>query len=106
MSSFIWILIFAGVMYWMHGSGGGCCGGHNHGNSGRYESGGNHEDSSSTSLFNSQFQVINGQTLYKDPVCGSNVAKDVAIKKNINGIDYYFCSQECLNKFIKNIKKS
>ncbi len=100
MSSFIWILIFLGVMYWMHGKGGGCCGGHSHGNNNHHKSANKDGNSRTDSSYHSHSKQIDGQTLHKDPVCGSNVAEDVAIKKNIDGTNYYFCSQECLNKFI------
>jgi Cu+-exporting ATPase len=46
-----------------------------------------------------------------DPVCGMKVPKKKSIKKDFDGKTYYFCSQECLDKFeapekeLKNMKK-
>ena len=34
-----------------------------------------------------------------DPVCGMKVSKKNSIKKEFDGKTYYFCSQECLDKF-------
>ncbi|HLD57769.1 MAG TPA: heavy metal translocating P-type ATPase [archaeon] len=34
-----------------------------------------------------------------DPVCGMKVEKNKSIKKDFNGRIYYFCSEECVNKF-------
>jgi len=101
MSSFIWILIFIGVMYWMHGKGGGCCGGgHSHGDNDQNKSAHNDGNSRTDTLHYSHSKQVDGHTLHKDPFCGSNVAEDVAIKKIIDGTNYYFCSQECLDKFM------
>ncbi len=46
-----------------------------------------------------------------DPVCGMKVMKNKSIKKEFDGKTYYFCSQQCLDKFeapekeLKNMKK-
>lgn len=46
-----------------------------------------------------------------DPVCGMRISKSGAIKKESDGKTYYFCSEECLQKFespeqeLKNMKK-
>ncbi len=34
-----------------------------------------------------------------DPVCGMRVGKDNSIKRDFAGRIYYFCSEECVNKF-------
>jgi len=93
MGSFLLIIIAVGAMYWMHGRGGGCCGGghshghghnhnhnHNHGRDSNHNSYGERQSSSC----HLQPKQMSGQILHKDPVCGSNVAEDAAIKKIIN----------------------
>lgn len=42
----------------------------------------------------------------KDPICGMTVDEDSALKLTSVGEDYYFCSQNCLRKFIKENKIS
>jgi uncharacterized protein len=37
--------------------------------------------------------------LQQDPVCGTYVAVDTSLKKIVAGRVYYFCSDECRNKF-------
>lgn len=48
-------------------------------------------------------QVQKGITKVIDPVCGMTVTEDTAAgKKEYKGQTYYFCSQNCLNKFSAN----
>lgn len=35
----------------------------------------------------------------KDPVCGMQVEKDTALQAERDGKTYYFCSEECQQKF-------
>ena len=37
--------------------------------------------------------------LKKDPVCGTFVSTSTALQKSSRGETYYFCSQECRDKF-------
>jgi len=37
----------------------------------------------------------------KDPVCGMQVDEKIALKGKRGKIDYYFCSEECRNKFLE-----
>lgn len=37
--------------------------------------------------------------LKKDPVCGIYVSTATKMKKTVNGIEYYFCSESCRKKF-------
>lgn len=39
------------------------------------------------------------EALKKDPVCGTFVAPSTALQKDRNGQTFYFCSQECREKF-------
>jgi len=36
--------------------------------------------------------------LHKDPVCGTYVAESAAVKKQIGGQTFYYCSEDCRNK--------
>lgn len=44
------------------------------------------------------------EELVQDPYCQTYVLKRSSIKKRVEGKDYYFCSQECLTRFIENNK--
>ena len=37
----------------------------------------------------------------RDPVCGMRVDERTAIKRDIKGRIYYFCSEDCARKFEK-----
>jgi Cu+-exporting ATPase len=38
----------------------------------------------------------------KDPVCGAQVDPSGSIREQEEGHDYYFCSEECRQKFTEN----
>jgi YHS domain-containing protein len=40
-----------------------------------------------------------GGELKKDPVCGTFISTSTAIQKRAGGQTYYFCSNECRDKF-------
>jgi YHS domain-containing protein len=40
-----------------------------------------------------------GGELKKDPVCGTFISTSTAIQKRVGGEVYYFCSEECRDKF-------
>ena len=40
-----------------------------------------------------------GGELKKDPVCGTFISAATAIKKDVRGETYYFCSPECRDRF-------
>jgi YHS domain-containing protein len=42
------------------------------------------------------------EELVQDPYCQTYISKRLAIRKRLSGKDYYFCKQECLEKFIQN----
>ncbi len=44
------------------------------------------------------------ENLVKDPVCGLYIPESKAIKIKIKNQDYYFCSSECKEKFLKELK--
>ena len=44
--------------------------------------------------------IINGGEMIKDPFCQSYYPKNKAISKKIDGEIYYFCSEDCLKKFL------
>lgn len=43
-------------------------------------------------------QEINGE-MVKDPVCLTYVARSIAVQRKFNGEIYYFCSEECADRF-------
>ena len=52
-----------------------------------------------------QKKVIDATDMSKDPVCGTYVEEGADYRLKYYGKVYYFCSQECLDKF-KEIKKA
>jgi YHS domain-containing protein len=42
------------------------------------------------------------EELVQDPYCKTYIPKKSALKKRVSGRNYYFCKQECLEKFIQN----
>ncbi len=61
-----------------------------------------------TSALNPKDQSGEGgsvSTMVQDPYCESYVPERDAIRKVISGKEYYFCSQECLEKFVNENKR-
>ena len=50
---------------------------------------------------NYQFKssATEGEDLVEDPVCHTYVPLSQAVKKEISGNDYYFCSKQCSEKY-------
>ena len=46
-----------------------------------------------------QKKQLQGETMVEDPVCGTCLPQDEAIKARIHAKDYYFCSKTCLDRF-------
>ncbi len=44
-------------------------------------------------------KVPAGGELRKDPVCGTFISTSTAIQKRVGGETYYFCSEDCRDKF-------
>ena len=44
------------------------------------------------------------EELVEDPYCQTYVPKRTAVRKRIKGENYYFCSKECLRKFLEKRK--
>lgn len=42
---------------------------------------------------------ISGETMVEDPVCGTFIPVNDAVKGRIQGQDHYFCSKDCLEEF-------
>ena len=42
------------------------------------------------------------EELVQDPYCQTYIPKRSAIRKKLSGKIYYFCKEECLEKFIQN----
>lgn len=100
--NWFYILIFVTMVYMMF-RGGGCCGGdhRNHNEHNDSHSNGGHMDHQRY-IENSE---IANTDIVKDPVCGMNVSKRNSISRYINGKAYYFCSDNCANKFERNYVK-
>lgn len=47
----------------------------------------------------SKAKEVTGETMVEDPVCGTCLPQQDAIKAHIRGHDYYFCSAKCLAEF-------
>jgi YHS domain-containing protein len=45
-----------------------------------------------------------GETMVRDPHCGTFVPRSLAVKKVIKGKTCYFCSEECMKKYEKKKK--
>lgn len=104
-----YLLIVAGFAFMMF-RGGGCCGG-GHSHSGRDNSGGGccggHGGSGHIHARynpgNGQYgsdQMNNRIEMVRDPVCGMPVDPATAIKQDVDGKTYYFCSEACRRDFI------
>jgi YHS domain-containing protein len=105
--NWFYILIFVGMVYMMF-RGGGCCGG-DHGIHNNSHNGDEHMAHKSYRENNTKY-VENPETIntdiVKDPVCGMNISKTDSISRYINGRTYYFCGDNCVNKFERNPAKS
>ncbi len=44
------------------------------------------------------------EELVQDPYCQTYVPKRTAFRKKVKGRDYYFCTKECLKKFLEERK--
>ncbi len=48
---------------------------------------------------------VQGQTdpeeLVQDPCCQTYIPKGSALRSRVSGKDYYFCSQDCVKKFLR-----
>ncbi|OGO77374.1 MAG: hypothetical protein A2Y23_09950 [Clostridiales bacterium GWB2_37_7] len=85
-----WYILLIGAFAYMMFKGGGCCGGgHNHTE--------HHRDNNKhgSELMNNQIEMV------LDPECGMTINPETAIKQNIDGKVYYFCSEACRSNFLK-----
>ena len=41
------------------------------------------------------------EELVQDPSCETYIPRRLAIKKTVGGIDHYFCSKDCLEKYLR-----
>jgi len=59
--------------------------------------------SAGSPLLQAALPIFSEDTMQRDPVCNMQVdEKNAAAKLNHNGKDYYFCSQQCAEKFRSN----
>ncbi len=116
-----WYLLIVGAFAFMMFRGGGCCGGggrsqggHSHGGQNNGMSGGGGccggggssggHDHMGHNGGNGQYgpdQMINQIEMVRDPECGMTVDPATAIKQNLNGKTYYFCSEACRVNFVR-----
>ena len=43
---------------------------------------------------------LEAEELVQDPYCQTYIPMGTAVRKRVEGRDYYFCSKECLRKFL------
>lgn len=90
-----WVLLFVAGYAFMMFRGGGCCGASSHGghekNKGYVPAG---------AMGNNEKYSENKIEMVLDPECGMYVNPDSAVKLQIDGATYYFCSETCRNEFI------
>ena len=48
---------------------------------------------------------VDGAQMHLDPVCGTYVTIETAVKAKFAGEQYYFCSEECCDTYKKEQKK-
>lgn len=85
MEGLVWFLIFGALLYFMMRHGCGAHMVHGHGGHGGGHGGGHakHEQTAKS----------------LDPVCGVSVDPDKGYSKMHDGVQYRFCSRDCLDKF-------
>lgn len=91
-----WYILLIGFFGFMMFRGGGCCGGHSHEDHNHGEDGHSADDSRK----NLNDSVQNNVDMVRDPVCGMYIYPDTAIKEEVDGKTYYFCSESCRTKFL------
>jgi YHS domain-containing protein len=93
-----YILLLMGFGYIMFNRGGCCGGGHSHGGHDHTgHNGGNGQYGSSQ--MNNQIEMV------LDPECGMYINPETAIRQNIDGQTYYFCSENCRSSFARKHEK-
>lgn len=105
MSTLLWIVGIGVFFYLMRKSGGGCCGGHDHG-----ETGGHGEHGSSTNNMGSDHDQrpkklnFSRNETGKDPVCGMKPGNHSIVRNHL-GRTFHFCSEQCGKVFDLNPNK-
>lgn len=56
-------------------------------------------------FFNFSKYFASEEDLAEDAVCKMRIMKNENLKKNFEGKNYYFCSENCLNEFTLNTVK-
>lgn len=79
----------------MMSRGGGCCGGHAHGGHGSEGHDHTEEGKDGSGRTDNQVEMV------YDPECGMHVNPEAAIKQNVDGKAYYFCSEECRGNYVR-----
>lgn len=90
-----WNLLLIGGFAFMMFTRGGCCGG------GHSPGGQNHMGSNGGDGHDRSGQTSAQMNMVRDPECGMHVNPNTAIKQNLDGTPYYFCSEECRSSYVR-----
>jgi YHS domain-containing protein len=105
MSTLLWIVGIGVVFYLMRKSGGGCCGGHDHGNDEGHSDHGtpsNRADSNEKS--HPRELYFSRDETQEDPVCGMKTGNHSIVRNHL-GRTFHFCSEQCGKVFDLNPNK-
>ncbi|MCK5195009.1 MAG: YHS domain-containing protein [Desulfobulbaceae bacterium] len=97
------LILFVYFCYFMMRKGGGCCGGHDHGDHKNNIDRKGHENEPRPPLEQHYAQKESGET-GKDPVCGMDVSIDSPASDH-RGKTFRFCSEQCRKLFDLNPNK-
>jgi YHS domain-containing protein len=107
LGSFLWIAAIGALFYYMMSKGGGCCGGHNHGDHNQ-EDHKEHENDNDQVTHHEQHEDKQPSELIelRDPVCGMEVKKSsTSLVSDHFGRTFHFCSDQCRKLFDINPNK-
>ncbi|OGF63569.1 MAG: hypothetical protein A2Y62_22195 [Candidatus Fischerbacteria bacterium RBG_13_37_8] len=62
-----------------------------------------HRSATARDFFQDKKKVVEDDKLVKDPFCNTYFPKDKALVLNYLGEFYYFCSEDCRDKFVSSI---
>ena len=97
LGSFLWIAAIGALFYYMMSKGGGCCGGHNHGDHNQ-EDHKEHENDNDQVTHHEQHEDKQPSKFIElqDPVCGMEVKKSsTSLVSDHFGRTFHFCSDQC-----------
>jgi YHS domain-containing protein len=107
LGSFLWIAAIGALFYYMMSKGGGCCGGHNHGDHNQ-EDHKEHENDNDQVTHHEPHEDKQPSKFIelRDPVCGMEVKKSsTSLVSDHFGRTFHFCSDQCRKLFDINPNK-